>query len=90
MSETRTYAYKGWFGCCPVFIDQPDSDCPDVIERSRLFVPLFFLSCAVFWLINAVASLIVPGSGPGFWLSVTGRLRKPVTFEIKYSEVTSV
>ena len=87
--ETVTLKYKGWFGLCPVYYDDPyKSAGPLVIERHAAYLPLFILSEWMYGLAFFCASIINPEFEPNWPLKVTARLAQPIqrTLEITSEE----
>lgn len=88
MSKPRlqpvTLNYKGWFGICPVYYDDPyKNEAPLIIERHILFLPLFMFSELLFEMVMVVSSLVSPSYEPMWPMRVTGRLRKPINRTLK-------
>jgi hypothetical protein len=75
---TLTFTHKGWFGICPVYFKDLESEAPFVVPRHPILAPLLILSEAmyrlVFWCGQAMSHSFQP-----FWpLTVTGELSPPV------------
>ena len=82
--KTVTLKYKGWFGVCPVYYDDPyASQAPMIIERHALFIPLFALSEWLYALAFSCAAAMNPHFEPNWPLRVTGRLRRPIERRLK-------
>ncbi|HEX7687364.1 MAG TPA: hypothetical protein VF453_06645 [Burkholderiaceae bacterium] len=72
--------HKGWFGVCPVYLGDLDTEAPLIDPRSPLLIPLFLLSEAMFGLCFTV--LAAAGrENPGWALKITGKLRRPIRIE---------
>lgn len=66
--------HKGWFGLCPVFFGDMDSDAPMVVERQLIFLPLFVVSEAMYSLCFMVCEAMNPAWIPAWPLWVTDAL----------------
>lgn len=79
--NTVTFTHKGWFGLCPVYFADLNSDAPHVHERHWALKPLMVVSewmwGAMFWL----ASVVNPDYEPEWPLHITGVLDPPISFE---------
>lgn len=68
------YTHKGWFGICPIYLRNPDSDCPTVAPRWNWVVPLFVVSewwqGAAIWL----CTVVNPDYEPRWKIRITGEL----------------
>ena len=75
-TETVEFHYTGRLGCCPILIDDADSDCPHIEPRYRWLGPLF-------WLNDLFGQWQLNQHG-GVWIYVGPKLAKPVlrTFEV--------
>ncbi|MBE2242453.1 MAG: hypothetical protein IAE86_06845 [Burkholderiaceae bacterium] len=82
---TLTLTHKGWFGVCPVYLADLDSDAPLVVERHWALVPLMLLSEACFGALFVLGSLFA-GFEPAWPISVTGELDTPVTIDVDDEE----
>lgn len=71
-----TLTHHGWFGVCPVYLGDLDTEAPAIAERHPALHPLMLLSealCAVaFWCISVMGR-----EPPGWPLLVTGQLESP-------------
>ena len=76
MSAPVQLTHKGWFGICPVYLGNLDSDAPLVVERHWALLPLMLLSECCFGLVFALASLLT-GLEPAWPLRVTDELVPP-------------
>lgn len=80
--EHITFTHKGWFGVCPVYIANLDSDMPALAARHPWLEPLMTFSEV---LLRAVAWTCVamnPDSEPGWPVQVTEKLDPPLTLPI--------
>lgn len=80
-----TLTHKGWFGLCPVFMSDPDSDSPLVDPRHWILAPLFWLSEFMFGLMFAVMEA-AGADVPGWPLKITGRLASPIPVDLPDEE----
>ncbi len=72
--ETR-FTHKGWFGVCPVYFANLNTDCPVVHPRSLWFMPLMHVSEVMFVAEVVLGSFIWPGIEPRWELKITGELQ---------------
>jgi hypothetical protein len=80
-----SFTHKGWFGLCPVWIADLETEEPYLWERSILFVPLMLLSIFMFDL----CSVILDAFGQpieGFPIHVTGELPQPLVLMVPSHE----
>jgi hypothetical protein len=86
MNELIKLNYKGWFGVCPVYFDDPNKEAPLILERHILLAPLFIFSEAmfgfVFWCLQAMGA-----ENPGWPLKVTAKLDPPKLYDREADEV---
>lgn len=73
--------HKGWFGICPVYFANLDSDAPLVVERHWSLLPLMLLSESCFGIVFALASLLTDFE-PQWPLRVTGELDTPKSIPV--------
>ena len=79
--------YKGWFGLCPVYYDDPYKQmAPLVIERHAAYLPLMVLSEWIFGLLFFLVTAVYPLYEPVWPLKVTGRLRQPIKRRLTITE----
>ncbi|MBK6742509.1 MAG: hypothetical protein IPG66_05825 [Hydrogenophilales bacterium] len=75
-SFDQVYTHKGWFGICPVWLADIDTDCPAVWPRYGLQFLLGaseLLYGGMIWLLTAMN----PDAEPLFPIVITGELRRP-------------
>jgi hypothetical protein len=84
MRETIKYTHYGWFGFCPVYIADIDTDEPDLAPRWENAVGdwLFTASEAMFFAMFKVNYYLNPEMDPAFPIRVSGELDEP--FERTY------
>lgn len=70
------FTHKGWFGLCPIYIADLESGEPTLVERHRVFFPLFLLSEFVFGAIFAVQTALDPYYEPEWPIRITGELER--------------
>jgi hypothetical protein len=72
----HTLTHKGWFGLCPVYLGDLNSESPVVVERLAIYAPLLAFSE---WMYRvAMACVEWMGSDPpGFPLVVGQKLTPP-------------
>ncbi len=81
MTSIFHLTHKGWFGLCPVYLGDFESDEPLVCERHWFFAPLMILSELIFDLCFFAQDMA--GAEPTGWpIRVTGRLDEPIELEI--------
>ena len=68
------FTHKGWFGVCPVYLAEIETDAPLVEPRHWVFAPLFWFSDVSFRILIGVASIASPDYEPAWPIRVTGRL----------------
>ncbi len=68
------FTHKGWFGLCPVYIAELDSDGPRIENRFPATAWLIHLSAWIFDTMNA----------EGFPITITGELRPPKMIEVDH------
>lgn len=73
MSELE-WTHKGWFGLCPVYIAELDTDEPFIEPRHWLFEPLMFISHYGFVSLIFLISLVDPEYEPNWPIRITGEL----------------
>jgi hypothetical protein len=79
--KTEKFTHKGWFGVCPVYLGDLDTEIPSVTPRydSWVFTFLFHFSCFMFKVFFVVADALHPTRRFGFPLVVTEELLIPHT-----------
>jgi hypothetical protein len=83
MTHTEHFTHKGWFGVCPVYIRDLETDAPGITPRmdNTLFEALFWISHFGFLAFFTVADVLAPKWQPGFLITITGELLVPYTYE---------
>lgn len=78
MSSQR-FTHEGWFGICPVYIGDLDTDCPALTLRpENIFTTvLYYLSEYGFKAFFTLASVVNPSWQPRFPIRVTEQLLVP-------------
>lgn len=71
------FTHKGWFGLCPVYFADLESEAPHVHPRHWIFTPLMMLSEVFFSVAFWCAGFINPDFEPAWALRVTGALEEP-------------
>lgn len=67
------YSHRGWFGFCPVYVNQPFSGKPAVCPRHPLLMPLMRLNILIQRLAISVCSMMDPYWEPTWKLKLTGK-----------------
>lgn len=75
--------HKGWFGFCPVYFAELDSEAPFIEPRHPLFSFLFTLSEMMFASIHWFQELINPYAEQFWVITVTGELEEPIEISIE-------
>ena len=66
------YSHRGWFGFCPVYINNPWSGSPSVCPRAKWLMPLMLLNVAIQRMAIAACLLVNPYWSPTWKMRVTG------------------
>ena len=72
------YTHKGWFGFCPVYLAEPQSSCPDVVERHWSLKYVLDLNVALQQAAIAVCTLMAPDWEPTWKIRVTKKLDQTI------------
>jgi hypothetical protein len=72
----NTVTHKGWFGVCPVYLGDIESDSPFVVERLPIYYPLLVFSEAMYQVVMNFMEWMGQ-EPPGFPLVVGKRLDPP-------------
>ncbi len=67
------YTHKGWFGFCPVFIEDPHGRCPNLTSRHPLLMPILRFNVWLQELSIATCSLMAPDWEPTWSIRLTGK-----------------
>lgn len=81
-----TYTNKGWFGLCPVYFANLDSEAPDIHPRHWSLEWLMDLSEFIYGPCHWLKSVADPLYEGGWPLQVTGELNPPKVIEHEYGE----
>lgn len=81
MTVKTTLTHKGWFGICPVYFADLDSEGPFVEPRHLLLLPLFYFSEFMFRIAFWCSEKMNPDFEAQFPLKVTGRVYPPIVIE---------
>lgn len=73
--------HRGWFGICPVYFGNLDSDGPLVEPRHWSVLWLMPLSEAIWGAAFAARGMIDPAFVPQWPLVITGELHPPITID---------
>lgn len=68
------YTHKGWFGVCPVFLAEIDSDGPIMDPRHWSLVPLFWFSEILMAFVVFCTSAMNPEWEPVWPIRITGEI----------------
>ena len=77
--QTVTYTHKGYFGLCPVYFANLESQAPNVEPRHWSIAWLMWLSELIYGAIFFVRSSVDAGYEPEWPLSITEKLEQPIT-----------
>jgi hypothetical protein len=83
MTHTERFTHQGWFGICPIYIRDIETDEPGITPRldNGFFEFLFWTSHYGFLTFFTVVDFLAPSWHPGFPIMVTGELLVPYTYE---------
>jgi hypothetical protein len=83
LKKTEKFTHKGWFGICPVYLADLETDCPNLTPRADdwFHLGLYYVSHYAFIAFFTVADTINPSWQPGFPIVVTGELVVPYLYE---------
>lgn len=90
--HVQQFTHKGWFGICPIYIADIETDCPALTPRVEnwFFETLFWISHYMFVVVFAVADffshLMHSNWRMGFPICVTGELLVPYLYEYDDAE----
>jgi len=68
------FTHKGWFGFCPVYLANLETDSPVVHERHKFLLPLFILSELFFGGYFFIRTSLQPDFIPEWPITVTGEI----------------
>lgn len=88
MKTVQLYSHKGWFGICPVYVADLESDAPHLTPRMDGWFceGLFWASHYTFIAFFTVADAVAPAWQPGFPIFVTEELLVPHHHEYEDTE----
>lgn len=67
------YSHKGWFGFCPVYVDNPFSESPKVCPRYSWLMPLMYFNIEIQRLAISACQLMDPYWSPVWKIKLTGK-----------------
>lgn len=67
------YSHRGWFGFCPIYVNNPYGRCPDVCPRHPWLMPLMRLNIEIQRLAVSVCMLMDPEWSPVWKIKLTGK-----------------
>lgn len=76
------FTHKGWFGLCPVYFSDIDSDSPIIEPRHIALEPLMIVSELCYEMTFSVIQMFKPDYLPTFALRITGELAEPIVKEV--------
>lgn len=87
-TRVESFTHKGWFGICPVYVGDLETDCPNVTPRWENWVTtaLFLVSHYSFMAFFTVADIVNPDWQPGFPLLITEELLVKHLYEYEDDE----
>ena len=75
------FTHKGWFGICPVYFGDLETESPNILERHWLFIPLMDLSELFFRIGFHIMEFFDAEYEPSWPLRITGELKAPILFD---------
>jgi hypothetical protein len=78
-----TMTHKGWFGLCPIYLNDVGTDCPTLEPRFRYTGWLLSLSTSVYGALFRVATAVDPYYQPLWPIHITGELKTPIEVEVE-------
>ena len=69
--------HRGWFGVCPIYIGDPYSMSPMLLERHPAMLPLFMFSELMYWLMFRALYWMNPDFEASWPVKITGELERP-------------
>lgn len=73
------YTHYGWFGFCPVYINDPWGRAPGVVARHAWLHPLLKLNVFLQQAAIVFCSIINPEWTPSWKIRLSGKLEQPVS-----------
>lgn len=67
------YSHRGWFGFCPVYVNNPYTNCPSVCPRHPLLMPLMYLNVEIQRMAIAACAMMAPDWEPVWKIKLTGK-----------------
>lgn len=86
MKVKVNYTHKGFFGIAPIYLASIDTECPEIIHRNFLVLPLVHISVAIWALIFWLKGVADPAYQPEWPMLITGPLKKPITREYEVGD----
>lgn len=68
------YSHRGWFGFCPIYINDPYGHSPNITPRRSWLMPLLRLAIGVQQAAIATCTLVNPEWEPTWKIRLTGKL----------------
>lgn len=69
-----TFTHKGWFGICPVYLADLESDAPLIDPRHWVLAPLMWASEVMYAVVFHVRGFMDPEFEPVWPIRITGEL----------------
>lgn len=76
------FTHKGWFGLCPIYMKDIDTDCPMIEPRIPLTGWLIDVSEFIYGTCIWVATTVNPEHEPLWPMLITGKLASPKLIEV--------
>ena len=67
------YSHRGWFGFCPIYVNNPHGKCPDVCPRHPWLMPLMRLNIEIQRLAVGACMMMNPDWEPVWKIKLTGK-----------------
>jgi hypothetical protein len=83
MKRTQKFTHQGWFGICPVYVGELESEAPHITPRTEnaFYEFLFTVSHYAFMAFFTVTDILLPAWQPGFPIYITSELLVPHLYE---------
>lgn len=78
------FTHKGWFGLCPIYLANVDSDAPYIEPRFMLTSWLISLSTFIYGSCIWFVSVINPAFEPAWPMLITDELANPIWIEVDH------
>lgn len=88
MKKVQLFTHEGWFGICPVYVADIESDAPHLTPRVEnwFYESLFWVSHGAFMAFFTVTDFLFPAWQVGYPIFLTGELLVPHRYEYEENE----